>query len=874
MKRVKKIIVTCLITGLSVLASAATWTGAGDATNWSDGANWDTGVAPDQNAEVRIGGDAAVTYNVGGNFERSADAELTGDAALTISGKRFLNGRNASNVFTIADNAMLTHSGEYFIVGTGHPGTINQSGGSVTASMNRAFYVNDSGGSTGSAYNLTGGTLDVTFTGQESDGHYILLGNNGAFGTFYVNGGHATFTAVPSLNNRRVYIKGGSVLQVDSGSLAFTNFKWFSVGRDDGTEAKMIVNGGWVNIATRSDGALVVGGQNAQGRIEVNGGVFTVTSPNGLWVGDGTDCIKGVVEQTGGDVIIDGGDVVMGPASTAVGSYYQMDGGTLTARNLYLHANADPSVKFIFNAGTITLDGDRTSLVNESWFKGGEGAVVEYDAVNDLTSLSKLPYAHNPTPENGAVDAGTPSMPGQVDVTLNWYAGLSVDPNDNPGLPNEAISKHILYLSTGSPTDPNLYFVAEIDAGNPVSATGSYGPLTLDLDKVYSWRVDEEADPNTITGPTWFFSTPHATPVQVGISPADSLVDAGATVPIIAEYTSVASSVIAVTWYLNDVAIDPQADSNLSVVFSDMESTLTIASMSEAYQGTYYCVVTNAGGDSDPSDNVQVAVKKLLAWYPFEQNTDDSTGYNTGTMVDGDLAYASGIFTDGGQAYAADPNGSNYLELSAGNYPKAGFGNGLDSFTVSCWLLESSDTGSEIYVLGCVNDGYTTAFEFGVNGSGNVKSHYRDEDNNAVLTESNGLSLRDGQWHYIAVTREGDTVTVYADGEPGGSSSAAFVDNFAPWGHPFTILADNLRGNVQKNVTGMVDDLRVYNYALTAEEMATVYYNETGKTSCLYPPDAKYNLVNTGSSYCKVDLTDFAEFALNWLDCGIYPDCQ
>jgi hypothetical protein len=284
--------------------------------------------------------------------------------------------------------------------------------------------------------------------------------------------------------------------------------------------------------------------------------------------------------------------------------------------------------------------------------------------------------------------------------------------------------------------------------------------------------------------------------------------------------------------------------------------------------------VTNAGGDSEPSGNVYTATKKLLAWYPFEQNADDATGHNTGTLMGPELAYASGVVTSGGQAYAADPNGSNHLELTADSYPKAGFGNGLDSFTVSLWLLEDSDTGDDIYVLGSLNDGNATGFEFGVNSGGNLKCHYRDEDGNGSLTQSGGLSLRDGQWHYLVVTRLGDTLTVYADGEPKASSAVGAIDNFAAWDYPFTILADNLRGTVTKHVTGMVDDLRIYNYGMTTEEIAMAYYDETGKTACLNPPDPRYNLVNTGSSYCKVDLTDFAALASHWLDCGLYPDCQ
>ena len=845
MNTLKNIMIFCLLAGLSVMASAATWTGLGSDSNWSNADNWDTATSPDQYTEATVDGDDAVTYDVG-NFERSAATFVGGNTELTMSGKRFLNARNASCTLTIADNAVITQSGDYFIIGTGHPGTVNQTGGTLNASVNRGFFLGDSGSSTGSSYNLTGGTLNAALVAQGDDWWNELLGRNGTVGTLYVNGGTANFSVDTSMD-RRIYIKGNSVLQVDSGSASFTGFKWFSVGRDDAGDAKMIVNGGALNITTRDDGALVVGGQNAQGRIEINGGVFTVASPNGLWVGDGTNCVRGVVEQTGGDVIIDGGDVVMGPASTAVGSYYQMDGGTLTARNLYLHANADPSVKFIFNGGVITVDGDQSTLVDESWFEAAAGTVVSYDSVNDVTVISLFP-AYDPLPANGAINVPT-------DTTLSWKTGLSPDPNDSPDQPNPTITKHVLYMSDGSETDPNLYFVAEIPAGDPVSAIGSYGPLSLDMDKAYSWRVDEVAEPNILTGIVWSFSTPHATPVQTGISPSYSLVGPGATAAIISDYTSVASSVITVTWYLDDVAIDSQADSNVSVVFDDMQSTLTIGSMSEAYEGTYYCIVTNAGGDSDPSDSVELAMKKPVAWYAFENDVTDGVDGNDGTLV-GDPNYTAGKI---GQSLWL--NGID----EAVSIPRS-----IDnSFTIELWVKTTSTGGTGGWwegiglvdgeMSGSVNDFGTVVrgskFGFGVG--------------NPDVTISSTTDINDNEWHYCVATRDRSNgeMKVYVDGELEATaigSAGAKADSTE-----LRIGGIQTGGNF---LAGQIDEVKLYNYPLTDLTVAAQYSAITGQSVCVESqrPNGKYDF----NGDCIVDVADFAEFAADWLECGLYPVCQ
>jgi hypothetical protein len=431
---------------MSGFASAVRWTGAAGTNSWSTAGNWDTGSVPTQNDSIAISGSAKVNYDVSGNIERSANTDLTGNVQLTVAGRRFLNGRNAACTFSLADNAALTHSGEYFIIGTGYPAVLNQTGGVITSSTSRGFFVTDSAAAAGSLYNLTGGTLNVTFTEATTDTARCSFPGNGGNGSFYVNGGQANFS-VNTAFERRVYMRRDCVLQIDSGSASFTGFRYFSVGRDDAGEAKVILNGGTLTISTRDDGAIVVGGQNAQGRIIINGGVFNIVSANGIWVGDGTGCKRAIVEQTEGTVNVST-DVVLGRVTTAVNTYYQMDGGTLTARDIQKHANADASVKFIFNAGKITLSGDRTALLNETWFEEAVGTVAEYDAVNNRTYISRIPYAHSPVPASGSAEVGSPLSGGTVAVTLGWTTGLSVDPNSNPGQTNSKITKHAFICQT------------------------------------------------------------------------------------------------------------------------------------------------------------------------------------------------------------------------------------------------------------------------------------------------------------------------------------------------------------------------------------------------------------------------------------------
>lgn len=67
---------------------------------------------------------------------------------------------------------------------------------------------------------------------------------------------------------------------------------------------------------------------------------------------------------------------------------------------------------------------------------------------------------------------------------------------------------------------------------------------------------------------------------------------------------------------------------------------------------------------------------------------------------------------------------------------------------------------------------------------------------------------------------------------------------------------------------GWMDDLRLYNYALSAQEVADVYLErEDIEYACIQP--VAFDL----DGDCRIDLSDLAILAERWLNCGRYPTC-
>jgi hypothetical protein len=472
--------------------------------------------------------------------------------------------------------------------------------------------------------------------------------------------------------------------------------------------------------------------------------------------------------------------------------------------------------------------------------------------------------AHNPIPNNGSSGQFT-------DVTLSWEAGL--DPND-PTMVNPAIKKHYVWLSSGDPADPNLTLAAAIDVSNynDPAADGSFAPATdFYYDSTYYWMIEEGIDdgqggvyppgePNNIVGPVWSFQTAASVPA-ITLQPVSIRAYPETTAEFRIEYLSV-SAVTGVTWYKNGLPLS--ADGDISVFWDQHSSTLSIANVDGDDEASYYAVVTN-GEESDPTAAVQLVLNKKLAWYQFEQNADDSAGTNHGTVFGG-MDYAAGQITDGGQAYAADPNGTNYILLSTDAYPKAGFGNGLDAFTYSCWVKLAPGEGG--IVLGVFNDGQNTGLRFSINSVENDISVYMRQQGAAAINPRASALATDSQWHFVAATYDGSDMKIYIDGVRQTTATNS-LNSFAAWQYAMTVTAVNSRGSINDRFSGQIDDLKIYNYAFTGEDIAQEYLGVEGGWICdADQPELAYDF----DKNCQIDLGDLAIFAATWLDSNrVYP---
>ena len=184
-----------------------------------------------------------------------------------------------------------------------------------------------------------------------------------------------------------------------------------------------------------------------------------------------------------------------------------------------------------------------------------------------------------------------------------------------------------------------------------------------------------------------------------------------------------------------------------------------------------------------------------------------------------------------------------------------------DLFTVTAWVKTSSN-GAVLSFHDTVGDTFSCIeIEEGGDGAVSGSLRYGQWDGSAWQKVDSVDSVNDNRWHHIAVVYDEGNVVLYVDGLVQSSNTLTNNENSAA-NNAFRI-ASNVYGAMI--FEGSLDDIRLYNYAMTNVQVADVYL-ETEAYICV--GELEYDL----NDDCIVDLGDIALLATQWLECDRYGD--
>ncbi|RKZ74354.1 MAG: hypothetical protein DRR19_30180 [Candidatus Parabeggiatoa sp. nov. 1] len=207
-------------------------------------------------------------------------------------------------------------------------------------------------------------------------------------------------------------------------------------------------------------------------------------------------------------------------------------------------------------------------------------------------------------------------------------------------------------------------------------------------------------------------------------------------------------------------------------------------------------------------------INGLVAYYPFDGNANDASGNGHHGTEHGNINYVQGKY---GLAANFDGDYSQYIQIDASNL--------VGDLTISVWIISMGDFSNYRCIVS--NEGTKgisslrlmlwretgkPVFDFTVN-------------NRATGGQITGnVNLRSSLAHHLAVIRSGKTLKIFVDGNL--VNSGIFNGNADTSDAPLFIGLSPYTGGSSSGsypFHGKIDELRIYNRALTDVEIQSLY---------------------------------------------------
>jgi hypothetical protein len=266
----------------------------------------------------------------------------------------------------------------------------------------------------------------------------------------------------------------------------------------------------------------------------------------------------------------------------------------------------------------------------------------------------------------------------------------------------------------------------------------------------------------------------------------------------------------------------------------------------------------------------------LVAYYPLNEgdgnNAEDVVGDHNGTLA-GDVSWLTPGFI-GSSAIHVNHTAGSRVGIGTWN-PVGHWDPCTGDLTLAVWAKWAGTTGEDQGLIGkrdSIWDINSTMFSFGITGWPAYTTSMLALRGNTDVTSGN-VTMGDylGRWTHLAATVDGNVATLYINGVEVASGTFTFGPNTVA-----SMAIGNTNGvNGGQNTqtfNGDLDEVRIYNRALTAAEVAYLADTTPGDGELHIPvPSAAEVYAKEPVGQQIINFKDFALVAMRWLEEDMFP---
>jgi hypothetical protein len=277
---------------------------------------------------------------------------------------------------------------------------------------------------------------------------------------------------------------------------------------------------------------------------------------------------------------------------------------------------------------------------------------------------------------------------------------------------------------------------------------------------------------------------------------------------------------INIAWVSNQLPVT----TDLYITRSDMFGSYSQTNVDDFSQGSILlsgAKIASSDGGEDGEITLDITEPEpaigLKSWWKMSgeyssslAEIDAAPNGTNNLQIFGDPTFTPGRFN---KKVILDSNNKYMVASSSASLELSG------QMSMTAWVRATTSPDNSTIIHKLTTSG--TGYRLGVNNTGYVVAQVGN--GSVMLTaQHNNKSILDDLWHNVAMTYDGSRLLVFVDGDQGDLVGNG-IDSLATSTEPLFVGKDPAFAN--RNFTGAIDDIQIYNTSLTADEIQKMLYS-------------------------------------------------